>query len=569
MRIKFKLAQIDLMVGDFKGNLGRISRVIGRARKDGTDVLVFPELAVTGYPPEDLVFRKRFVRENREALRAVARLCRGLLCIVGFVDKKGTDLFNAAAVIYDGKVRYIYRKIHLPNYSVFDEKRYFRPGTEVPVVQIGKIRFGLGICEDLWVGRPPADLQTRFGRTSFIVNINASPYYLDKNKKRLDLLKRLARASGNMFLYLNLVGGQDEMVFDGNSLAVDGRGRLLASGKAFEEDILDLVCDVEEKKGKTDFRKIRLVRIKGFKPHDHGEGKTGRSIRPVPPLSREGEVYKALVTGTRDYIMKNGFKKAVIGISGGIDSALTAVIAADAIGRENVLGVFMPSPFSSEESRRDAARLAENLGIELAELPVTGIYERYMEGLKGLFGPRPADTAEENIQARIRGNLLMALSNKFGHLVLATGNKSEMSTGYSTLYGDLAGGFAVIKDVYKSMVYRLAEHRNGLPTGAVIPENIMRKAPTAELKENQKDSDTLPEYGVLDSILYYYIEKNRTYTEILNLKRFDPRTVSRVITLVDKSEYKRRQAPPGIKISEVSFGKDRRMPITNGYLLGK
>ncbi len=555
------MAQMNSFVGNFEHNYLRIKEHISVARDKECDILIFPELAITGYPPEDFLLKPAFISDNLKYLNRVKNLCKDIIVIIGFVNKKDNDLYNSAAIISDRKMVDIYDKINLPNYSVFDEKRYFKCGSKVSVYEVQGIRFGVGICEDIWVDNSPASLQAEYGGTEFIININASPYYVGKWKERLKILRKISKSTGNFILYDNMVGGQDEIVFDGSSLIVNPEGKIIATGKQFKEDSIISDIEVAGNRRGNNKKKIEKIIIKGF---EFNEKKPLIRVKVEKFLSEVEEVYKALVLGTKDYALKNGFKKVIIGLSGGIDSALTAVIATDALGKENVTVVFMPSKFSSSESYKDAKRLADNLGVEFIVVSIKKIYNSYLKSLKPIFKGLPFNIAEENIQARIRGNILMAISNKFGFLVLTTGNKSEMSTGYATLYGDMAGGFAVIKDVPKTMVYRLAEFINRVEQYDLIPENILKKAPTAELRRNQKDSDSLPEYDLLDAILYQYIEKHLTYKEIVS-KGFNSETVRKVISLVDRSEYKRRQAPPGIKITKVAFGKDRRMPITNGY----
>jgi len=568
MFLRIALAQINSFVGNFEYNFNKIKENIKKAKNSNCDIIIFPELTVTGYPPEDLLLNRRFILENLQYIKKISKLCDNLLCIIGFVDRVNNNIYNAAAVIYNKKVIHIYHKMNLPNYGVFDEKRYFTSGTQIPVYEIGGIKFGLGICEDIWVEDSPAIIQSKQGKTSFIISINASPYYIQKWKDRLKILKEKAKLTKNYIFYINSIGGQDEIVFDGHSLVVSPDGKLILSGAQFKEDFV--VCDIKFKKRQMpqSNRNIRLIKIRNFKPKnsDKSLSLSSSKIKLTQFLQQEEEIYNALMLGTYDYVHKNNFSQVVIGLSGGIDSALTAVIATDALGKENVTTLFMPSKFTSSESYQDAKKLAKNLGVKFLIVPIKKIYKAYLKVLKPFFKGLPFDITEENLQARIRGNILMAFSNKFGSLVLTTGNKSEMSTGYATLYGDMAGGFAVIKDVPKTMVYKLAEYRNRKAGYDLIPQNILIKPPTAELRKDQKDTDTLPEYELLDRILYFYIEKYLTYGEILK-KGFDKETIKRVISMVDKSEYKRRQAPPGIKITKVAFGKDRRMPITNGYVL--
>ncbi len=591
MKLKFKLAQLNLFVGNFKHNFNKIKNIINQALKDNTDIVVFPELAATGYPPEDLLFKKSFIDDNLKVLKNIASLCKDLVCVIGFVNRimyyliYSAVLYNYAAVIHNKKIQYIYNKINLPNYSVFDEKRYFKPGNKTPVIDLKGIRFGLCICEDLWADNSPLFNPSQSGKTDFIITINASPYYTNKYKDRIKQFKELSKKTKNHIIYLNMVGAQDEIVFDGNSLVFDNNGKILKAGAQFKEDIIDFILDFKEKdvqfsnnassqeasnqeassKEAEQLKNTEYTLINNFKPKKHTQKSIAlKEIKFLPDIE---EIYSALVLGTRDYVLKNNFKKVVIALSGGIDSALTTVIAVDALGYKNVETIFMPTRFSSTASYKDAEKLAKNFKVKFSILSIEKIFKTYLHTLSPIFKNMPFNKAEENIQARIRGNLLMACSNKFGNLVLATGNKSEMSTGYATLYGDMAGGFAVLKDVYKTLVYKLAKNRNKKAGFDLIPKNILFKAPTAELKENQKDSDTLPEYEILDKILYHYIEKLLSLNEITKQCNINKKTVKKVINMVDHSEYKRRQAPPGIKITRLSFGKDRRMPITNGYVL--
>lgn len=554
-KLRLALAQINCTVGDLQGNASKITQYIHRAKGFGADIICFPELSLTGYPPEDLLLKRKFVDDNLKKLKELSRAIDGIVTVIGFVDRKGNNIFNSAAVIYNAKIHGVYHKMRLPNYGVFDEKRYFASGENPLVFKLGKVIFGVNICEDIWHACGPIKEQAKRG-AKLILNINASPYHVGKIKERERIVREQAKEAGTFIAYINLVGGQDELVFDGQSLIADSSGRVIARAEAFKEDLL--ITDLEIPEGKF-ARSKKAIIITDQVCIKTRERLSKNEIKPLEPVS---EIYQALLLGLRDYAAKNGFQKVVIGLSGGIDSALVAVLSADALGRENVIGVFMPSRYSSHESEVDAAQLAENLGIKFLNVPIEQVYKIYLTLLEPHFLGLEKNIAEENIQARIRGNILMALSNKFAWLVLTTGNKSEMSTGYATLYGDMAGGFALIKDVPKMMVYKLARHRNNL--GFVIPEKILTKEPTAELKANQKDSDTLPPYKTLDSILKAYVEDDKDLAKIISLG-FDKETVARVLGMVDNSEYKRRQSPPGIKITPKAFGRDRRMPITNKY----
>ncbi|MDD5436275.1 MAG: NAD+ synthase, partial [Candidatus Omnitrophica bacterium] len=505
--------------------------------------------------PEDLLLKEAFVTDNLEALKRVAKTVNGIAAIVGFVDKVGSDIYNAAAVIYKGEVKGVCHKELLPNYGVFDEKRYFRPGEDSHIFKLGEFIFGVNVCEDIWHTEGPLCAQANLG-AKIILNINASPYHSGKVKDREEIVKKQAKTNNVIVSYTNLVGGQDELVFDGQSMVVDGTGKVLARAEAFKEDII--AVDVDVSVDKAGIMKTVTPVAAAYEP----KAKVPLAKRDTQPLEPVAEIYQALLLGLKDYAGKNGFKKFLIGLSGGIDSALVASLAADALGKENVLAVFMPTHYSSPQSEADAKAVAANLGIKFDIVSVEQIFKLYLMSLESQFGGLPKDTTEENLQARIRGNILMALSNKFGYIVLTTGNKSEMSTGYATLYGDMAGGFAVIKDVPKTLLYKLVAYRNSL--GEVIPASVIKRAPTAELKPDQMDQDTLPPYDLLDKILKEYIEEDKTYDEIVAMG-FAKDVVSRVLTMVDKSEYKRRQSPPGIKITPKAFGRDRRMPITNKY----
>ena len=558
--IRIAVGQINCIVGDLKGNCAKMSEYVKKAEKYGADIVVFPELAVTGYPPEDLLLKPKFVKDNVKVLDEFARSIHDIVAIAGFVSRIGEDMYNAAAIMYNGEIAGIYHKSLLPNYGVFDEKRYFQAGSEALVFQYGGLIFGVNICEDIWHEEGPTRMQVLHG-AQLILNINASPYHAGKIRQREEVVKTRAKENHVPIVYANLVGGQDELVFDGQSLVVDEKGTITARAEAFKEDLL--VVDITIRSQKLEDRRQNVIKLKTQ------NSKLKTKERPPIPKRKTGsllepaaEVYEALKLGLHDYVVKNGFKRVVIGLSGGIDSSLVAVVAADALGKKNVAGVSMPSRYTSEASKVDAKELADNLGIEFFEVPIDGIYSAYQSSFNPLFKGLPEDTTEENLQARIRGNILMALSNKFGWLVLTTGNKSEMSVGYATLYGDMAGGFAVIKDVPKMLVYELSRYRNTI--NPVIPESVLTKAPTAELKPDQKDQDTLPPYDILDRILEAYVEEDK-YGEAIISSSLQKETVDRTLRMVDLSEYKRRQSPPGIKITPKAFGKDRRMPITNKY----
>ena len=570
--LRVGLAQINVTVGDLKGNVAKILACVEEARSLAVDLLTFPELAVAGYPPEDLLLRPQFVRDNLDALDTVVKGSTGITLIVGFVDAE-EDIYDAAAIIHDGHFVDVYRKQFLPNYGVFDEDRYFEPGSRCAVYEIAGVGVGVNICEDIWYPEGPAQAQAYNG-AQVIVNISASPFQAEKRFFRERMLSTRASDAACMLCYNNLVGGQDELVFDGNSMIIDPEGEIIGRARSFEEDLL--ICDlnmdkVMQARLHAPRRRKERPAFTGAVPEKvHVSSKPFIAAKPplpphdVTPLEGVAEVYAALVVGTRDYVRKNGFEKVVIGLSGGVDSSLVAVIAVDALGAENVVGVSMPSRFSSPGSRSDAQAIAENLGIRLITIPIEEAFTAYLGMLSEPFAGTEFGIAEENLQTRVRGNILMGLSNKFGWLVLATGNKSEMATGYSTLYGDMAGGFALIRDVPKTLVYRLAEYRNARDGKPVIPQAVLDKVPSAELKPGQADTDTLPSYEVLDPILQAYVEEDKSLADLL-AAGFDEETIKRVITMVDRNEYKRRQAPPGVKITPRAFGRDRRLPIANRY----
>ncbi len=585
---RIAMVQMDPTVGDLHGNARRITAWLREAKHARADLVAFPELAITGYPPEDLLLKPQFVEDNRAALAEVIRACDGLVAVVGYVgqgDHAGHrssrqsivsagrhELYNAAALIANRRLIGSYRKWFLPNYGVFDESRYFHPGRKLPLLTVNGTTIGVNICEDIWLPEGPTRRQASAG-AEVIVNVNASPFHVGKSRSREQMLATRARENGVIVTYTNTVGGQDELVFDGNSVVLDQDGDVIARGRAFEEDLLVVDLDIQavararmaqgRKRTLSGRAAAAVDRLAATTPT--ARMKRPRLVPPVAtPLGEIDEVYHALVLGVKDYVRKNGFKQVVIGLSGGVDSALTAVIAADALGPENVLGVFMPSPYTSQESGEDVAELVRRLRVGLKVVNITPTFDAYRKSLAASFKGKRPDTTEENLQARIRGNILMSFSNKFGHLVLTTGNKSELSVGYATLYGDMAGGFAVIKDVPKTMVYDLARLRNLRGASPIIPKRILDRPPSAELKPNQKDEDSLPPYAILDPILQAYVEEDRSLEEIVDAG-FNRATVARVIAMVDGSEFKRRQAPIGIKITHRALGKDRRMPITNGY----
>jgi NAD+ synthase (glutamine-hydrolysing) len=569
-RLRVALGQINPTVGDFEGNVRKIVEAVERARAQGCTLVAFPELAIPGYPPEDLLFKPAFIEANLRALEDVARASHGLTVVVGFVDRRD-DIFNAAAVLHDGVRVGVYHKQYLPNYGVFDENRYFQAGRETPVFTAGEVTFAVNICEDIWYPRGPATRQALAG-AELIVTINGSPYHAGKASVRERMVATRAADDLVCLAFVNMVGGQDELVFDGGSFVCDERGELVARAPQFEEHLLVADVDLD---GVFSARLHDSRRRKEKLDADPSVTRVTLPELPAPaappaapsvaePLAPVEEVFRALVVGTRDYVRKNGFKRVVIGLSGGIDSSLVAALAVEALGRENVTGVSMPSPYTSTGTRRDARRVARNLGIDFVVLPITGVFRAYRRVLAGPFKGLREDVTEENIQARIRGNLLMALSNKFGWLVLTTGNKSEYAVGYTTLYGDMAGGFAVIKDVPKMLVYELARHVNARARRDVIPRSVFERPPSAELRPGQTDQDTLPPYPELDAVLEAYVEQDRSVQDMV-ARGFAPATVRRVVAMVDRNEYKRRQAPIGVKITPRAFGRDWRLPIVNRF----
>ncbi len=572
--IRVALAQLNMAVGDLTGNAGKVVDGIDEARSMGADLVAFPELALPGYPPEDLIFKPQFVRENRRSLDHVVSATAGITAVIGFVHSAGGKMYNAAAIAHDGKLIGVYHKVLLPTYGVFDEDRYFVPGDSCPVYVVNGTPVGVNICEDIWYGACPTVAQSAAG-AEVILNISGSPCYTGRRRERESMLAKRASDNGVFVAYLNLVGGQDELVFDGGSMVFDPGGKLIAAASQFEEQVLVIDLNVGDvfDTGAARSRPLRedasACAELGAHEFVHVSDYDDASRPPIEQQASrvyngEAEVYAALVLGTRDYVRKCGFEKVLVALSGGIDSSLVAAVAVDALGSDNVVGVAMPSRFSSEGSVADARLLADSLGIELWTLPIEDAFAAYLGTLSDRFDGTEWGVAEENIQSRIRGNLIMALSNKFGWLVLTTGNKSEMATGYATIYGDMSGGFGVIKDVPKVMCYRLAEYLNRREAREVIPASVIEKPPSAELRPDQRDQDSLPPYEVLDPILKAYVEDDLGFDEIVGMG-FDVETVKGIITLVDRSEYKRRQAAPGIKITPRNFGRDRRMPIANRY----
>jgi NAD+ synthase (glutamine-hydrolysing) len=617
--LRIALAQCNFTVGDFSGNQAIIREVLQKSHQLGVQLVAFPELALTGYPPEDLLLEPRFLQSAEKALLQVTKDVGDMVCVIGTVHRTA-NTYNAAAILHQGKLIDYYHKVLLPNYGVFDEKRYFTEGNEDKVLVVNGIPIGISICEDIWFLDGPVKRQAELGGAKLLLNISSSPYHHEKWKIREQMLSERAIENHAFVAYVNLIGGQDELVFDGGSVVIDPQGKVLARAKFFEEDFL--VVDIEnvgaDLSASADLSRalsanIQRIELKTTEPEPLVGANLLRATNQI--LDPIEEVYQALILGTRDYLRKNGFKKAVIGLSGGIDSALVAAIAVEAIGKENVLGVTMPSPFSSKEGLEDAHSVANNLGIEILQVPITNLFQTYKDELKMVWRNFPVDAdlscatsplqsrgeqkggkeispllsvrmdaygtggnkrgvveytcadlpegiTEENLQARIRGNILMAISNKLGYIVLTTGNKSEMAVGYATLYGDMAGGFAVIKDVPKTLVFQIAKHINLKAGQEVIPQRVIDKPPSAELRPDQKDTDSLPPYEILDPILKAYVEDNQGLDEIVGLG-FDHEMVRRVIRMVDLSEYKRRQSPPGIKITERAFGRDRRLPISN------
>ncbi len=569
--MRIALAQIDTVVGDLTGNRDRIVARLDEARAAQADLVVFPELAVTGYPPEDLLLRPGFVRAARRTLESVAAATEGLVALVGAPHFEG-DLYNACAVCAGGEIRALYRKRFLPNYGVFDEDRYFAPGHDLVLLRFGEALVGVTVCEDMWQPGPPATDLALAG-AQLLVNVSASPFHVGKDREREEMLVARARDNTAFVAFCNAVGGQDELVFDGHSVVLDDEGDVVARAPGFEEALLvvDLDPTVAIARRLRDVRRRALARerppaaVTVVELPDGGGEQRREAPGGVAPLLDELEQMRlALELGLRDYVEKNGFGEVVVGLSGGIDSALTAALACEALGAERVHCVSMPSRYSSEGTRSDARRLAEGLGADFREIPIDAIVAAFADALAPSLGDREPGLTEENVQARARGTLLMALSNAFGWLLVATGNKSELSVGYATLYGDMAGGFALLKDVYKTDVWRLARHLNDRAGCELIPTSIVDRAPSAELRENQRDEDSLPPYRRLDPVLKAYVELDRSREE-LTADGFDPEVVDRAIAMIDRAEYKRRQAPPGVKLHPKAFGRDRRTPITSRW----
>jgi NAD+ synthase (glutamine-hydrolysing) len=571
--VRLALAQINPVVGDLDGNRNLILERIAEAKAGSADLVIFPELAVTGYPPEDLLLRPGFVRAAEESVEVIAREARGATVLVG-APHFDRDLYNACYVCAGGEVRAVYRKRFLPNYGVFDEDRYFASGRDLILLEHGKTLVGLTVCEDMWQPGPPAT-DLGLAGAELLVNISASPFYVGRDREREEMFVTRARDNLCFVAFCNTVGGQDELIFDGHSVVIDDEGTVIARAPGFEDALL--VADIEPKEviGRRlrDVRRRALARDREEMPPvdvihvgTRGPSPNGRkAATTIAPFVDEVEQMRlALELGLRDYVTKNGFDAVVVGVSGGIDSAVTAALAAEALGPQRVHCVSMPSRYSSEGTRTDAQRLAESLGAPFLEIPITSIVEAFTDALADAFAGREPDLTEENIQARARGVLLMALSNKFGWMLVATGNKSELSVGYATLYGDMAGGFALLKDVYKTDVFRLARYLNERAGRALIPQSIIERAPSAELRDNQLDEDSLPPYPKLDAVLERYVEHDRTLEELSN-DGFDSDVVERAVAMIDRAEYKRRQAPPGVKLRPKAFGRDRRTPITNRW----
>ena len=556
--LRIALAQINCTVGDITGNGEKILSYIDKGREKGADIIVFPEMAICGYPPEDLLLKDKFIKDNLATLNNIAGSCHGITAVIGFADSGAEGVYNAAAVINSGRVEGVYHKMILPNYGVFDEKRYFKRGDHCPTFDLDGFIFGVNICEDIWHASGPARQLTEGGGASLIINLNASPFHAGKHLERKEILGKRVSETGAAIAYTNLVGGQDELVFDGGSMLIGSNGIIQARAPQFKEALI--IADLPHIEAKTAGLSQSAIVLEGKITKKEGLISAPK-VAELEPLE---EIYSALVMGSRDYVEKNGFEGVIIGLSGGIDSALTAAIAMDALGSDRITGVAMPSRYSSKGSIDDAKALAENIGLKFHIIPIEPVYAALTSSLAPVFEGYEEDVTEENIQARVRGNILMAMSNKFGRMLLTTGNKSEVAVGYSTLYGDMAGGFNILKDVPKTLVYELSRYVNKKAGRELIPESSITKPPSAELRPDQVDQDSLPPYDILDSILESYVEEHKSSDDIIALG-YEPELVKKIIRLVDLNEYKRRQAAPGIKITPTAFGRDRRMPIVNKY----
>lgn len=564
--IRVAQAQINTVVGDFTSNSQKIINLIGKAHDQGADIITFPELCICGYPPEDLLLKPRFIQDNLNALESITPHAKGITVVIGYPESFEGKLHNAAAILQNQRLVTTYHKAELPNYGVFDERRYFVEGSRRLVFEMDQIRFTVTICEDIWIEGGISEQFTRDSAADLVLNISASPFHAGKLEARLEVAGRFAKNTNAFLCFNNLLGGQDELVFDGGGFVMSPQGKVISRAGRFREELLITDIQVDHPKrspGDVSPPVSGELLVSLDSSSTHPKNRIGATI--ADEYGRLDEVYEALILGTGDYVGKNGFRRVVLGLSGGIDSSLVAVIATDALGAENVVGVTMPSEYTSQDTLTDAERLAGNLKMRLITIPIKDVYGSYLKALHDTIGGESITVAHENIQARIRGNILMALSNQFGWLVLTTGNKSEIAVGYCTLYGDMAGGFAVIKDVPKTLVFELSEYVNARRGKDIIPRSVLKRPPSAELRPDQKDEDTLPPYPILDNILRAYVEEDRDPEQIADAG-FDQKIVNDVIHMVDRNEYKRRQAPPGVKITPKAFGKDRRLPITNTYL---
>ncbi len=562
--VRIALAQINTIVGDLVWNSEKILLCIDKAIQKKTDLIVFPELSITGYPPEDLLLKPHFIKQNLKCIKHITMATRDIMAIVGFVDLDKTSIYNSAAILVNKKLKHVYHKTQLPNYGVFDEKRYFKSGDKNVIIKTKDFSFTINICEDIWADETSV-MTKAVSQAHFMINISASPFYTGKARERLGILLKKNKKFKIPILYCNLIGGQDELVFDGRSLVLSKEGKIIARANAFEEDLLILDLPIGPKRNIKRASEIKVVNV-DYKSRDKKKALSKRSF--ASDLKSIEEIFLALVLGVRDYVKKNGFRKVAFGLSGGIDSAVVACIAEKALGKANCLALSMPSRYSSKATQDDAEKICKNLGMRLANVPIDDIFDAYNNTLSNHFVGMKSDITEENVQARIRGNILMAFSNKLGYLVLNTGNKSETSVGYCTLYGDMTGGFSVIKDVPKKLVYELAKFINTRAKKEIIPKGILERPPSAELRPDQKDQDTLPPYELVDKIIDLYIEKNMSLDDILK-KVKDKGIAKDVLRMIDMNEHKRRQSPPGIKITPKAFGRDRRMPITNKFKEGQ